>query len=207
MFLSCLFGSRARTLSIQSWYIKSMKKSKPIKIKKQTFPNGTQTKWCPQCLRYVVVVFVGFSLSFFVLYVNHTDGLLRYPVTWRERWFVPPHLQKAVPCYGSFGYQSTSWRCCFLHQCETRQACSPSHSQLGTASAPGWWGKYLEKYLPTFDCTLVPSFYPFLVPTGITGGVEWKQQIWITVKGTFFRIELYLSTRAFLYVNAFQLCK
>lgn len=31
-----------------------------------------------------------------------------------------------------------------------------------------------ENYLPMFDCALGPSFCPLLVPTGVTGGVEWN---------------------------------
>jgi len=78
------------------------------------------------------------SSSFRVLCVTHINGLLRYCVTWHEPWFVPPHLQKAAPCDGSFGYWSISWRCDFLQHRETMWACSPSRSQLGTASEPGW---------------------------------------------------------------------
>lgn len=83
MFLSRMFGYRAGTFGNQLWCIKRMKKTETIKKKKQKLqhPNGTETKTSPQCLRYILFVFAGFSLSFCALYATHTDGPLRYCVT------------------------------------------------------------------------------------------------------------------------------
>lgn len=85
-------------------------------------------------LHYVVLTFVDFPLSFHVLYVTHTAGLLHCCVTQCDLCFVPLCLQKAAPGSMYFSSWSISWRCCILEWCETMQAGSRSHSQLGMES-------------------------------------------------------------------------
>lgn len=147
-------------------------------------------------------------MSFHVFYLIHTDGLLLCCLTWPELWFLAPRLQKAAFRNGYFCYWSISWRC--LLPAEVWSNVSLLLTLLTAVQVFIIWlmvtaGKYLGKRLPIFACTLLHSFCPLLVHTGMRRVVEWKQQIWMSARGTFFQVELPLFIERSLYSQAVSL--